>query len=338
MKSLLAYSSEICTILVDGWNFEFAKLAKMEKRKNTELLAPLITTAMKFLDTATMASNEGKRPRIKNFAKMAGLNVVSESLARDVANVWETFVNEDSVGTIYNKTMDCKVSSMFGNLCESFVYFLSEDEEKEGEEKEELFKTEKKNKKTAVKLTRVTIDISDSESSDEEEISKLKSNAGLDEAVNNALSGSIASDMVSDYKNGVGKEKEEKKFRRVELIEDEGDDGQVIDEDVPVIGGKSAKAKNAAVTPSGEGQILFTNYMATILPICTLDFFKNGIDQIDEENESLVDSAVAIDSAVRLAAVLDPKGFLEVVGKFERCNYLGHLEDHCELLAMLGGR
>ncbi|GMH58956.1 hypothetical protein TL16_g02727 [Triparma laevis f. inornata] len=244
--------------------------------------------------------------RLASFAKMRRAKV-DRVIASTVWSVLETGVE----GYLESGLEEKKA---FGSLCNSMVYHLVEDGKEGGDvdddeeptvEEVPKEKKEGKKEKTKLKLQRVSIEFSDSESDDEEELSES---------------------MKKLAQEG-GKRMAAKRFdvglKRVEIL----DEDEV--EEVEVEGGKKGEAE--------AGDVTLERFLKLLLPIGASQWLKNGVDKLDEEE---FEAAAVFDGALRLAAVLEPKEFIERCkeeGKKVNCNFFNGVIEHGELLVMLGG-
>jgi hypothetical protein len=202
------------------------------------------------------------------------------------------------------------------------VYFLEEDEhEAAGKEAaaEEQVAEKKEKKRTTIKLTRVEIDFSDSDSEDEE---GAKLGGELGEEVDAAVR-RVSSEMAADRLA----------MKNINIVESDDEE----DEDEPVVevvsSGKKEEA-SAVVQPIAAAAL--SAFLQILLPLCGDAAMKDGVDKITDENEQ--DAAGMLDGVLRLAAVLDPAVFV-AAAKAEsekvRCNLFDQLVDHGELIQML---
>jgi len=277
--------------------------------------------------------------RLKSFKKQeqTGSEKEKETKGKELAEVIWPIVKSgaDDFWAEENGADDRKA---FAELCTSFVYFLepdsevesekgevAEEEEQEKKEEEEKEKKEGKKKMTTVKLTRVEIDFSDSDSESDDE-AKLGGELGED------IDRAVAKE---------GKAMATDRLRRVNIegSDEEDEEEEVIVEEVARVGGgEKGKGKGKEKKQMGEQAATFSAFLKVVLPLGGAPQMKNGVDKI--QNEAEQDAAGTLDGALRLAAVLDPAAFAKRAREESEkvnCNLFNQLVDHGELIEMLSG-
>jgi len=281
-----------------------------------------VDVAMLLLDVATLANNGDKPVRLKK----GGLNSGSGKSAGAIKATAKTFFDKVVRLVLVEEEEDYDLLKRVFDLCSSICYHLvvgsgaSEASEEatlgnlppvppvdnNSNNKNNNKNKNNKKKKTEIKLTRVTIEMSDSDSASEDD---------GDDVVIEEIAKRSGQEMAREMK-------------KVTIEEDESD------EEILVISNEGSGNSSSRPDSGGGGEGPATTYqefLQLLLPVCTKEVFSCGIDYI--KNPAIETCAEHLDAALRLSACVEPRKFLSVLKTAGiNNNFVNQLEDHGEMM------